>query len=60
MCKLRLESQFLESLAFVSGLTGLKNQLTLGDVAFMSEELYGGRSILSGIPRSLFLLKGRS
>ncbi|RFU79835.1 hypothetical protein TARUN_2430 [Trichoderma arundinaceum] len=44
---------------FVPGTTGLKTPLTLGDVAFMSEELYGGRSILSGIPTKLVLIRWR-
>ncbi|KAM0461961.1 hypothetical protein ACHAPV_002542 [Trichoderma viride] len=42
---------------FIPGLTGLKNPLTLGDVAFMTEELYSGRSILSGIPTKLVLIR---
>ncbi|KAM0245485.1 hypothetical protein ACHAQJ_010545 [Trichoderma viride] len=44
---------------FVPGTTGLKTPLTLGDVAFMSEELYSGRSILSGIPTKLVLIRWR-
>ncbi|KAH6605270.1 hypothetical protein Trco_006977 [Trichoderma cornu-damae] len=44
---------------FVPGTTGLKMPLTLGDVAFMSEELYRGRSILSGIPTKLVLIRWR-
>ncbi|KAL7800112.1 hypothetical protein V8C37DRAFT_364154 [Trichoderma ceciliae] len=44
---------------FVPGTTGLKTPLTLGDVAFLSEELYRGRSVLSGIPTKLVLIRWR-
>jgi hypothetical protein len=42
---------------FVPGTTGLKTPLTFGDVTFMSEELYSGRSILSGILTKLVLIR---
>ncbi|EGR46807.1 uncharacterized protein TRIREDRAFT_65672 [Trichoderma reesei QM6a] len=42
---------------FVPDTTGLKTPLTLGDVAFLTEELYNGRSILSGIPTRLVLIR---
>lgn len=44
---------------FVPGVTGLKLPLTMGDVAFLSEEVYRGRSIISGIPTKLVLIRWR-
>lgn len=44
---------------FVPGLTGLKVPLTLGDVAFLCEELYHGRSVVTGIPTKLALIRWR-
>ncbi|KAG6033309.1 hypothetical protein E4U41_006943 [Claviceps citrina] len=38
---------------------GLKTPLTAGDVAFLSEELYHGRSIVSGISTKLVLIRWR-
>lgn len=38
---------------------GLKTPLTVGDVAFLSEEVYHGRSIVSGIPTRLVLTRWR-
>ena len=39
------------------GLTGLRVPLTPGDVAFLSEELYNGRSIISGLASRLVLIR---
>ncbi|KAJ6446896.1 NADH:ubiquinone oxidoreductase subunit [Purpureocillium lavendulum] len=39
------------------GIVGLKTPLTLGDIAFLSEELYHARSIVSGIPTKLVLVR---
>lgn len=44
---------------FVPGLTGLKIPLTVGDVAFLSEDLYHGRSIITGISTKLVLIRWR-
>ncbi|KAK5991251.1 tRNA threonylcarbamoyladenosine dehydratase 2 [Cladobotryum mycophilum] len=44
---------------FVPGTTGLKIPLTIGDCAFMSEEVYHARSILSGLPTRLVLIRWR-
>ncbi|KAG6032011.1 hypothetical protein E4U40_006618 [Claviceps sp. LM458 group G5] len=38
---------------------GLKTPLTMGDVAFLSEELYHGRSIISGISTKIVLIRWR-
>lgn len=50
-----------ERLGRILGLdtVGLKTPLTMGDVAFLSEELYHGRSIISGIPTKLVLIRWR-
>lgn len=40
-------------------IVGLKTPLTLGDMACLSEELYHARSIVSGIPTKLVLLRWR-
>ncbi|KAM4065550.1 thiF family protein [Hirsutella rhossiliensis] len=40
-------------------MVGLKTPLTVGDVAFLSEELYSARSIVSGIPTRLVLIRWR-
>ncbi|RDA89191.1 hypothetical protein CP532_0541 [Ophiocordyceps camponoti-leonardi (nom. inval.)] len=39
--------------------TGLRTPLTVGDVAFLSEELYQARSIVSRIPSKLVLIRWR-
>ncbi|PNY22893.1 tRNA threonylcarbamoyladenosine dehydratase 2 [Tolypocladium capitatum] len=44
---------------FEPGTIGLKTPLTLGDVAFLAEELYHARSIISGIPTRLVLIRWR-
>ncbi|KJZ75206.1 hypothetical protein HIM_05400 [Hirsutella minnesotensis 3608] len=44
---------------FHPGTIGLKLPLTMGDVAFLSEELYHGRSIITGIPTKLVLIRWR-
>lgn len=36
---------------------GLKVPITVGDVAFLSEELYHGRSAITGIPTKLVLIR---
>ncbi|UNI13758.1 hypothetical protein JDV02_000470 [Purpureocillium takamizusanense] len=41
------------------GIVGLKTPLTLGDVAFLTEELYHARSIVTGIPTKLALVRWR-
>ncbi|KPM35387.1 tRNA threonylcarbamoyladenosine dehydratase 2 [Neonectria ditissima] len=38
---------------------GLKVPLTVGDVAFLTEELYNGRSAITGIPTKLVLVRWR-
>ncbi|KAF7549092.1 hypothetical protein G7Z17_g6626 [Cylindrodendrum hubeiense] len=38
---------------------GLKIPLTVGDVAFLAEELYNGRSVITGIPTKLVLIRWR-
>ncbi|KAI8680009.1 hypothetical protein NCS57_00280600 [Fusarium keratoplasticum] len=38
---------------------GLKMPITVGDVAFLSEEIYRGRSAISGIPTKLVLIRWR-
>ncbi|KAG6014392.1 hypothetical protein E4U43_006578 [Claviceps pusilla] len=50
-----------ERLARTLGLDtiGLKTPLTMGDVAFLSEELYHGRSAISGISTKLVLIRWR-
>ena len=50
-----------EKLARLSepGLVGLKLPLTLGDIAFLAEELYHSRSIITGIPTKLVLIRWR-
>ncbi|KAG5923318.1 hypothetical protein E4U42_004991 [Claviceps africana] len=50
-----------ERLARTLGLDtiGLKTPLTTGDVAFLSEELYHGRSVISGISTKLVLIRWR-
>jgi hypothetical protein len=44
---------------FVPGTIGLKVPLNFGDVAFLTEELYHARSIISGIPTKLVLIRWR-
>lgn len=39
------------------GLTGLKIPLTLTDVAFLADDLYHGRSIITGVPTRLVLIR---
>ncbi|GAB0134796.1 hypothetical protein EsDP_00003152 [Epichloe bromicola] len=50
-----------DRLARILGLdtVGLKTPLTTGDVAFMTEELYHGRSIISGISTKIVLIRWR-
>lgn len=50
-----------DKLARIFGLdsVGLKAPLTMGDVAYLSEELYNGRSIVSGIPTKIVLIRWR-
>lgn len=50
-----------EKLAGLYGpaVVGLKTPLTMGDVAFLSDELYHARSIVSGIPTKLVLIRWR-
>lgn len=36
---------------------GLKVPVTVGDIAFLAEELYKGRSIVTGIPTKLVLIR---
>ena len=38
---------------------GLKTPLTTGDIAFLSEELYHARSVITGIPTKLVLIRWR-
>lgn len=38
---------------------GLRIPLTVGDVAFLVEEMYRGRSAISGLPTRLFLARWR-
>jgi tRNA threonylcarbamoyladenosine dehydratase len=38
---------------------GLKVPITLGDIAFLSEEIFRGRSAISGIPTRLHLIRWR-
>jgi len=42
---------------FHPGLIGLKTPITLNDVAFLSDDLYSGRSIISGIPTRIVLVR---
>jgi tRNA A37 threonylcarbamoyladenosine dehydratase len=44
---------------FVPGTDGLKVPLTMGDISFLTEELYHARSVLSGIPTKLVLARWR-
>ncbi|KOS20791.1 Uncharacterized protein ESCO_004123 [Escovopsis weberi] len=44
---------------FAPGTTGLKIPLTVGDCAFMAEELFRSRSAVSGIPTKLVLIRWR-
>lgn len=44
---------------FEPGTVGLKTPLTLGDIAFLAEELYHARSIITGIPTKLVLIRWR-
>ena len=44
---------------FVPDTTGLKSPVTVGDVAFLAEELYQARSIITGIPTRLVLIRWR-
>lgn len=50
-----------ERLARALGLdaVGLKTPITMGDVAFLSEEMYHARSIISGIPTKIVLIRWR-
>ncbi|KAK2067400.1 hypothetical protein P8C59_001147 [Phyllachora maydis] len=38
---------------------GLKIPITTGDIAFLAEELYGGRSVVTGLPTRLVLTRWR-
>lgn len=38
---------------------GLRIPLSIGDVAFLVEEMYRGRSVVSGLPTRLFLIRWR-
>lgn len=38
-------------------LTGLRTPITTGDVAFLTEELFNGRSIITGLPTRLVLIR---
>lgn len=38
---------------------GLRIPLTVGEVAFLVEEMYRGRSVVSGLPTRLFLVRWR-
>ncbi|KYK58944.1 ThiF domain protein [Drechmeria coniospora] len=44
---------------FEPGVIGVKTPLTMGDVAFLAEELYHARSIISGISTKLVLIRWR-
>lgn len=44
---------------FEPNVIGLKVPVTIGDIAFLVEELYHGRSIVSGIPTKLVLIRWR-
>ena len=44
---------------FQPGIVGLKIPLNNSDVAFLSDDLYRGRSILSGVPTRLVLVRWR-
>ncbi|KND87815.1 tRNA threonylcarbamoyladenosine dehydratase 2 [Tolypocladium ophioglossoides CBS 100239] len=44
---------------FEPGTVGLKTPLTVGDIAFLTEELYHARSIITGIPTKLVLIRWR-
>ncbi len=44
---------------FVPETTGLKSPVTVGDVAFLAEELYQARSVVTGIPTRLVLIRWR-
>lgn len=41
------------------GIVGLKTPLTVGDVAFVLEELYGARSVVSGLATRMVLIRWR-
>lgn len=58
---LNLLQGYEEKLArgFVPDTTGLKVPVTMSDVAFLVEDLYHGRSILTGIPTRLVLIRWR-
>jgi hypothetical protein len=47
----------LARLTFEGDTVGLKVPINVGDVAFLSEELYRGRSAISGIPTKLVLIR---
>jgi hypothetical protein len=47
----------LARLTFQGDTVGLKVPINVGDVAFLSEELYRGRSAISGIPTKLVLIR---
>ncbi|KAM3473603.1 hypothetical protein MY8738_008296 [Beauveria namnaoensis] len=44
---------------FAPDLVGLRSPITVGDVAFLAEELYHARSIITGIPTRLVLIRWR-
>lgn len=44
---------------FHPGMIGLKVPMTTNDVAFMADDLYHGRSVLSGIPTRIVLIRWR-
>ncbi|CAM1506300.1 Fc.00g059410.m01.CDS01 [Cosmosporella sp. VM-42] len=44
---------------FGADVVGMKTPITVGDVAFAAEELYQGRSIITGIPTKLVLIRWR-
>ena len=44
---------------YVPGTIGMRTPLTIGDVAFVSEELYHGRSVVTGLPTRLVLIRWR-
>lgn len=44
---------------FAPDLIGLRSPITVGDVAFLTEELYRARSVVTGIPTRLMLIRWR-
>ncbi|OAA52466.1 Molybdenum cofactor biosynthesis, MoeB [Beauveria brongniartii RCEF 3172] len=44
---------------FAPDLVGLRSPITVGDVAFLAEELYHARSVITGIPTRLVLIRWR-